>query len=340
MIFYVFPYAFMMMTLMLGLLLSIKHRNLIFLGLLPAFLLVVLRGDVGTDTSSYLNIVRNAGSDFYTFQGEVEPGFEFLLKVMFYFLGGERFVILALSGLATVLMALSFSNKKDDVLIFFLLVFPMFFYDMTMNGLRYGISFSLAKMAYDMKEGDNKLGFLGFALLSILFHISGVVVLALLIGRRLSIGYIVSGAVFISLVFFFYADRLLYKFLAYGDLQTPSLLSGVAPLLVFFSVYMLCVIFSLKDFKYLTFLLFLEFVFYILAKFTYAGIRFQFLILYVLFCSLPGFFVMNSKHRVSFVFLILVIGMLGFSFKARNMIEGAGVGDSPFLPYNFFWNEK
>lgn len=340
MIFYLFPYTFLLMSLLLGYLFSSNYRKIIFFGLLPAFFLVVLRGDTGTDTVSYLNIIQNTASDFYMFHGEVEFGFELLLKIMFYIGGGERVVVLMLSGFTVILMAISFSNTKNDVLVFFLLLFPIFFYDMTMNGLRYGISFSLAKIAYNLREEKNKAGFLIFTLMSIVFHVTGALVLTLLFSRKLNVKYFLCGNIFLILVIFFYFDRLLYKLTAYETLQAPSIVSGAAPLILVFSIYMCCVFCSFKNVMYLTFLFVLEVLFYFLAKFSYAGIRLQLLILYVLCSALPNLDVMNSTRRVFFVLGLFMIGLLGFSFKAKNMIDGEGVGNSPFLPYSFVWSAK
>lgn len=340
MIFYLFPYAFMLMSLLLGSLLSANYKKIVFFGLLPAFLLVVLRGDTGTDTVSYLNILQNTVSDFYVFHGDVEFGFELLSKIILYFGGGERLTVLVLSGLSVILMAVSFSNTREDALVFFLLLFPLFFYDMTMNGLRYGISFSLAKIAYNLRQEKSKVYLMAFAIISIFFHVSGLLVLLLLIGRQISIKYLLPGILFSILVVIFYYDRLLYKLAAYELIQAPGMVSGTAPLILVFAIYMCCVVLKFKNIMYLTFLFSLELLFYVLAKFSYAGIRLQLLVLYVLCCALPDLEVMNSKRRVFFAFGILMIGLLGFSFKARNMIDGEGSGDSPFLPYGFVWGAK
>lgn len=337
---YIVPYLYMIMAIAFGKVAGLENKKLLFFCLVPAFFMVVLRGDVGTDTASYMRIIEGFSSEFPNENGEVELGFEFVSKSLLYFGLSSRAVVVAFSWSICALIIFAFSRSKDDVLIFALLVFPIFFYDMTMNGLRYGLSFCFAKIAYDSIESDQKKTFIITTLLSVSFHLSGFILLTLLIARRLNVKKLLGVGVVSCLLLMLFFDRLLYKLAAYGDLQAPGDLSGLAPLVLFSLIYISVVIMSFKDVMYLTFLLILEIAFFALAKFTYAGLRFQFVILFALFCTLPKCYVMRSGNRGIFLCVIFYIGMLGFVSKSRNMIDGSDSGESPFIPYHFFWEER
>lgn len=338
---YLAPYLYVIATIVLGKIAGLENSKLLFLCLIPAFFIVVLRGDVGTDTASYMRIIEGISGESGDFNGnsEVEIGFELFSKVFLNFGFSSKAIVIAFSWAICVLIIFAFSQTRDDVLIFALLVFPIFFYDMTMNGLRYGISFCLAKIAYDSIENDKKKTFAVMALLSISFHLSGFILLVLLMARKLNFKYLIAGGLFSGVLLLIFLDRLLFKFSSYGDIQSPGGLSGLAPLLLFAIIYISIVIMSFKDVMYLTFLLLLEIVFFVLAKFSYAGLRFQFLTLFALLCTLPKCSVMRSQNRSIFLCLVFFIGVLGFVSKSRNMIDDIS-GESPFIPYQFFWERK
>jgi len=339
---YIAPYLYLMITLGLGKIAGLENRYLLLLCLVPAVFIVVLRGDVGTDTASYMRIIDSFSTETIGGGGtsEVEIGFEYISKFLLFIGLSSKAVVIFISWCVCALVAYAFSRTKDDIIIFVLLVFPIFFYDMTMNGLRYGLSFCLAKIAYDAIEDNKKKTFAIMTLLSISFHLSGFVLLVMLMARKLSFKHLVIGGLCACILLVVFLDRLLFKFSAYGDLEAPSGLSGLAPLLLFALIYISMIVMSFKDVAYLTFLFLLEIAFFILAKFSYAGLRFQFLTLFVLLCTLPRCAVMHSRNRTMFLCLVFFIGILGFVSKSRNMIDGIDSGESPFLPYKFYWESK
>lgn len=339
---YFAPYLYLIVTVGLGKIAGLDNRKLLFLCLVPAFFIVVLRGDVGTDTASYMRIIDSFSTEFGDSAGisEVEIGFEYFSKALLYLGFSSKAVVVAISWFVCALVIYAFSRTKDDVLVFALLVFPIFFYDMTMNGLRYGVSFCLAKIAYDSFESSKKKTFAIMTLLSISFHLSGFVLLVLLMARRLSVKHLIMGGLCAGILLLIFFDRLLFKFSAYGELEAPSGLSGLAPLLLFAMIYISMVVLSFRNVVYLTFLFVLEIAFFVLAKFSYAGLRFQFLTLFALLCTVPRCSVMYSRNRAIFLCLVFFIGILGFVSKSRNMIDGVDSGESPFIPYQFYWERK
>jgi hypothetical protein len=338
---YFVPYLCILVFIALLKHIGLDNSKLLLCCLIPAFFIVVLRGDVGTDTASYIRIINDISNQTNGGGGntEVELGFEFVARLLLSLGFSSKAVVVAFSWSICGLMILAFSQTKEDTLIFALLIFPIFFYDMTMNGLRYGIAFCFAKIAYDAIESSKKKTFVITALLSVSFHMSGFVLLVLLMARKFSIKYMVVGGVFAGVLLLIFMERLLFKLSAYGDLQAPSGLSGLAPLLLFTLIFASAIVMSFKDLKYLTFLFLLEVAFFILAKFSYAGLRFQFLTLFALICTLPRCAVMHSPNKITFLALVFFIGILGFASKSRNMIDGTDTGESPFIPYQFFWEK-
>lgn len=343
MIFYTIPYLFLLAFFTCGVNYKVKNYYLLFFGLLPAFLLVIFRANVGTDTVSYLQILDSIAisqGDVEASKEDLEFGFETLARCLLNLNLTSRFTLGVLSGLACILLLPAFARSREDAIVFVLLVFPVFFYDMTMNGLRYGIAFCLAKIAYDASERGEKICFSTAIFLAVSFHASSVLLLIILLARRISFKYLALGVAVSAMVVFFYYERLLFKFSAYEGLYSPSIFSGLAPLLIFLLVYIAVSLCSIRNLLYFSFLLLLEIIFFILAKFSYAGLRLQFLVLFALFCSLPSAAILYSRKRNVFLVMIFFVGLFGFATKSRNMIDDMGQGDSPFVPYRFVWEVK
>lgn len=343
MIFYTVPYIIVLSASFLSLLAKAKNSSLIVLAMFPAFLIVVLRGDVGTDTASYIQILdsirelMNHGSLIYD---EVEVGFNvtsaFILSLGY----SSRSAVLIISGFLCLLSIFAFTRSRNDALVFSFLILPVFFYDMSMNGLRYGIAFCLVKIAIDaLEQRKNYLSAL-FLICALSFHVSALILFSLLILRSINAKLIVVLFLLGLLGGVVASDRLMLKLSVYSNLTSPGELSGLYPLLIFILIYLTSVFGSRKDFWYLSLLLILEFLFFLMARFSYAGLRLQFLTLFALCCSVPSLGVMHGRWRQVFLLGLMLVGLLGFAGKLRNMNDGIGVGESPFLPYHFFWEAR
>jgi hypothetical protein len=302
---YIAPYLYIMVAIAILKNMGLENNQLLFCCLIPAFFVVVLRGQVGTDTASYLRIIDNIAANIEN--SDVEIGFELVAKLLLGLGFSSQAVVAAFSWLICALLIIAFSKTKDEVLIFVFLIFPIFFYDMTMNGLRYGIAFCFAKIAFNAIEEGKRKTFALMGLASVSFHLSGFILLVLLMARRFNFRYLMIGGVLATVLVFIFLDRLIFKFTVYGDLQAPNGLSGLAPLLLVILLYISTILTSLKDVKYLTFLLILETAFFLMAKFSYAGLRFQYLTLFAFLCILPRCAVMRSPDRAIFLALYLLL---------------------------------
>jgi hypothetical protein len=325
--------------------------------MLPLMLLVVLRGEVGTDTTSYINIisqVANAG----TFGG-VEAGFTYLVKVLLYLVNDPLQVCVLVALITTAVML--FASKSDDraLFVFIVCIVPLFYLDMTMNGLRYGLSFAFSMLAMSKFYQHRLFLSILFGALSVLFHVSGLLlflIATLLADNKLKfIKWLKLIVVLLLIVLaqYYLIDMINYlfeidllslldangKFIAYKRLFSPSWYSGLATLIISLSILYVMhggkkhdALLATYQFYILGILTLLTFI---LAKFSYAGIRLQFVVLFAMLLMmqfkprLAG--IMDTKRKNG----LLVIGFLGLLVLIKNLISTQGQGPSPFAPWRF-----
>ena len=229
--------------------------------------------------------------------------------------------------------------------IFGSIVIPYFYLGMVMNGVRYGLAFSLAVLAASYLLKRQSWWFWQISIIAGLSHLSALVLVFLLyiqsyLKNRLPAVVFTLGGGSGVMVFFFY-DYLVTKFNAYENILPPSSLSGLATFIISLCTLMIWFFDAqLRKNKQAIFSLFLLIVLsYALAQITYAGIRFQFLIVFLLVLSIQ--FQMaywNIKLGKKAAYMAIFTGFVGLMSKFRNMLDGYGAGESPFLPYVFFWS--
>jgi len=202
------------------------------------------------------------------------------------------------------------------------------------------MAFCFAKLAADyLDEKKLPLAVL-FFVLAFSFHVSSLLVFVLLAIRKISRNALVAFGALALIGAAVSSDQILLKMAAYESLESPDGLSGLAPLMISILIFMASLFFSPKSYIYLTFLLVSELSSFVLAKYSYAGLRLQFLILFVMCCGVPALDVMHARRRPFFMLSLMLIGVVGFAASMRNMVNGQGEGESPFLPYHFFWEVK
>jgi hypothetical protein len=322
----------------------LTEKFLFIIGLVPALIFIALRGNVGTDTGNYLNMVQEIASNEGLGPGDfdIEIGFYLLLKGLVLLFSEPRFVVNSISVFVALYCFHLFSKNIESFLIFSLLIFPVFFFDMTMNGLRYGLAFLLAKHASDEYLLGNKLKSFFLLVICIGFQLSGVLVFFLLRKNRFKILNLLYVTLFAIILYLIFQERFSYKFIAYTELESPSVTSGLLPLLVFLACWLnLLLVDSKFNLKFLP-LLALEVASFVLARFSYAGIRFQLLILYVFFCFISGINlnVYRRKNYILVISLFFLIGLIGFVGTLKHYTDDIGIPPSPFLPYHFFWESE
>lgn len=344
---YISSYLVLLTFCFLYLFLEAKESNAISIkaffitGLIPAIFFVVFRGNVGTDTGSYLQVIEYIIFDSFGDTGDIdiEIGFYLLLKGLIFLFSEPRFVVNAISFFITIYCFYLFSCDRIRFLIFTLLIFPLFFFDMTMNGLRYALSFLLAKHAADEYAINKRLKSLILLICCVGFQLSGVLVFFLLRVRQFKILTLIYTFIFGCIFYALFQERLIYKYAAYADLESPSIFSGLLPLIIFFACYICLILVDRRFAKKFMLLFVLEVASFVLAKFTYAGLRFQLLLLFVFFCFISEIDLKAyGKNKILVLSLFFLIGFVGFSGTLRHYINDAAMPPSPFLPYHFYWD--
>lgn len=323
--------------------------------MLPLILLVVLRGEVGTDTASYINIISQIAATG-AFEG-IEYGFTYLVKALHYVVNDPLQVCVLVALITTTVLLVA--SKSDGRALFVLIVciVPLFYLDMTMNDLRYGLSFAFAMLATSKFYLHPLYLSIALGVFAVLFHVSALFVFliaALLADDKLKfIRWLKLFTIVLLVVLaqYYLVDIIRYtldiimpvsldangKYLAYKFLSSPSWYSGLATLFISWSFlyvlhggkkqdalltsYQFCVLFSLTLFTF------------ILAKFSYAGLRLQSVLLFTMLLMmqfkprLAG--VMDAKRKQG----LLVIGFLGLLVFVKKLISTQGQGASPFAPW-------
>lgn len=351
MIYYIAPYLY---TLFFSLLLYFSNLKsikvwYIFVLLIPAVLVFFLRGNVGTDTYYYLALL-----DDYMHYGEsvarYEPGFEFLGKTLIYLGLSPRIGLATIGLMTTLLLCKSFAASKRQMLVMTLLVFPLYFFDFTMNGIRYGLSFSLAAIAVDKLYLKKYRSATIWAVIAISIQYSAALVILPFVGALVKKRYIFIFISFLILsylaspaLFNLFTDRISGKTDAYSEIFSPSLLSGLAPLLITFILYITFLCFNKNNFssKLIHVIFLLEIFSFIIAKFTYAGLRFQGVFMFCMILYLKhNIDVINVSYIRKLVYILILLSIVSLMLFLKNIYVTVDGDMSPYLPYKFFWEEQ
>ncbi|MDO6645483.1 EpsG family protein [Acinetobacter guillouiae] len=320
----------------------------IFVLLIPAILVFFLRGNVGTDTYYYLGLL-----DDYMHYGEslvkYEPGFEFLGKTLTYIGLSPRIALATIGLITTFILCKTYAASKRQMLVFTLLVFPLFFYDFTMNGIRYGLSFSLATVAVDLIYRKKYRSATIWGLIAFSVQYSSLLVILPFVGALVRKRYVIVvvvlmvGAFLASPdLFSLITDRVAGKRDAYSEVFAPSIFSGLAPLITVSLIYGVFLHYCSKSYSKLIHVIFLfEVLSYLMSKFTYAGLRFQGVFMYAMIL-----YIKNNIDFMEYIFIrkviyfLIILSFFGILIFIKNILIIDPNDMSPFLPYTFFWEEK
>lgn len=346
--YYIIPYVFLAFWMIIFITSKIEFKKLIlflFFCTIPAAFIAVFSGDVGTDKGYYYSTIYRTLNWGFS-EVNYEFGFKVLNLVIAEVVSNDVFVIIPIISTITYLfLLLSFSNNKFQLTIFSFLVFPFFFYDMTMNGLRYGLSFAITAYAsYQfIRHNRFKLFFiLGFLAINIQY--SSLLILLIIYFSQIKLQ---RKHLFIFVLFF----ALLYKILdfsyfdnkldSYKDLNSPSGISGLSPLVVFILIFILNYFLNKENKinKFFYVLLVLELLSFTLSLISYSGLRFQNLVIFALLILMANQYEFE-KYNGKFIFIFFLIGCLCLGLKIRNFMNEDELVETPFLPYEFYWERK
>jgi hypothetical protein len=341
---YVLSFGFALGCLLLGLIFG-RLRPAALIAFLPMLFFIATRGLVGVDSSNYLRIfeiIRTQG----LWDAGVEPGFALLVDRMASWFFHDPFDILVALGIIVAILVMigGFLLEGKQPLLLLGMVLPFFMFDMTMNGVRYGMAFALTSIAIAYLVRKRPFVFLGIGVAAVSIQVTSLILLAavwaLLEARvRTFIATALAGVV----VSFLFGEHISGRVSENVDLQITSALSGLAPLII--STIALAALAAHPDFRrsslwQLGLLFLLQLGGFVMARYFYAGLRFQILILFMIYLygaartRALGISLLKSQPTV---LLIILVAMAGAFLRLRNFSEDWGVGGSPFAPYYFRW---
>ncbi|MGU7769415.1 EpsG family protein [Burkholderia sp. MR1-5-21] len=309
-------------------------------GIAPAAVIAVLRGSTGTDTAAYLEMIEGIWTgNVVNVPRTLEPGFAWLVRALEWAGHDPHITVAIITLLIVVACVVAFGRTDEDALVFATLIFPLFFYDMAMSGLRYGLAFCLAKIASDAWDRRRRGTSIALAVAGVGMHVSAVLLVVLLQIRRMRalryVGLVVAIAVVVAAT---HLQALLAKIGFYAAFTPPAQMSGTAPLALALLALAMGGGLLRRVPRTLVFLFLCEIASFLLSRISYAGLRFQWLVLFAMGCQFVPLLRVPNVNRRWVTIALVVLGAIGFALRLRNMLGEYGIGPSPFLPYRFFWS--
>lgn len=346
MLFYLFPFFVLAGSTYIMYISKLQLKSyliFLFFACLPAICIALLSGHSGTDKQSYYTWIDN------TINGNIEkvhyePGFKYFTLFLSFIYPHVYFIIPVVGFLTSCLLILSYSRNKWQLLVFTFYIFPFFYFDMTMNGLRYGLSFALVSLAAHQlsKKNENIFLFFVFSIfaISIQYFSFLIIILIYLSQVQLKNNHLILLCIFGFIVFIFLDLNYFFnKVVGYKDMKSPSAISGLSSLFLFFIIFFFNW-FIVKKLHLIFFIMLgLEIASFIVSMYSYSGLRFQHMVLFSLMLFIAHFQESRPFDK-RFILIFILIGCLSILLKMRNFRNEDKSVDTPFLPYEFFWERK
>lgn len=319
-----------------------KSRRLwrVFVGVLPAILTVSLRGRVGTDSASYLKFYSQIDNiDISNIAlSEFEPAFVAIIKCISMISSDPIFIQSVVSFLCGLMLLLGFIKIEKEGFFFIFLFFPNFYFAMTMTTIRYGMAFAvficISSFMNEMKIGK------AFLLLPPFLHITSVFIVLLNYLEKINVRNLIVIFPAILLPYLFISSYAEGKFESYSDYSSPSEISGFSPMIITIVASAISITvckanneFNLNIIKMVV----IELVFFGLSKFSYAGLRLQWLLLSFLSYYLAKSYSSGKLELSKTAFnCFVMLGLLSFAIQYRYFVLDK-LNETPYIPYHFFW---
>jgi hypothetical protein len=333
-------YLFPLLVFYLGAALCISYRGtnsvVIAIASIPMVALVVLRGHCGTDTAAYYDAFRALGEGG-SYGGE--PLFNGYALLLWSIYPDPRFVVNGISLTTCLLLLWAISKDRYGAWFGGLVLVPAMFYELTMNVMRFGLAASIFLIATRVPPERRPVRYAFFALIATGMHFSSILLFLIFVAatRRGKTLVIVGFSFLAAIASFLLPAYLGDKATLYGAMSAPNASSGLL-FLILQGLILVAMYSNRRDFNVPTagwwICGILSVAFYVLTQITYAGIRFQ-LLLVVLLVSVMWRQYAPLRGRVSARLLgwLLVIGLIALAGRMHNMADEAGRTESPFLPY-------
>lgn len=338
---YIICYVILIACLIAGLALD-RMRTAAIIAFVPMFYLIAARGLVGVDSAFYVqqfDVIRYQGF----LGGGFEPGFSILIEMMTYFFVDSFDILIVLGCAAAILILLAALILEREPILFLSLTLPFFLFDMTMNGVRYGLAFAIVALGVAALLAGRRWLFalcvVGAATVQISSVLLAVGVWALIEARPrtfLAITFLGAG------LFYNFGGYLSDKAAQNADLAAAGGFSGVLPLLITFAMLLSIGLASGERWREIvipvTGLAFFQVAAFGFSRFYYAGLRIQSLIVFMTYLV---FVILLARRQVNLrnnkvVLVIMVATCIASSLlRLKNFNDEQSIGLSPFAPYYF-----
>lgn len=335
---YIVCYAILIMSLAIGMLLD-KLRTATIIAFVPMFVLIAGRGMVGTDSAIYVqtfDIIRYQGFLASNF----EPGFSLLVELLTWAFRDSFYILIFLGSLTALIMLIAGLLLERTPLLFTTIVMPYFLFDMTINGLRYGLSFAIVALgAAALSRGWFK-AFAACCIMAASIQVSSVLLAvglwALIEARVKTFIGAAIGLVGVLVLFGSYLDD---KVSQNTEITGLGGLSGIIPLLTTIIV-VAAVRFSdrkVLDSRLPIFaILAMQIASFALARYYYAGLRFQSLFLFLLYLFI-AMAARKSTVKISSDRLITCALMITLALSSLSRLTNFSDDTSGLSPFNPFY---
>lgn len=302
----------------------------------PLVLLACLRGNAGTDTAAYYTAFMSLGS------GEGyggEPLFNLIAQALWAVEPDPRFVVNCISLTTAVLMLWALARTRYGAWFGGLLLVPAMFYELTMNVMRFGLASSLFLLATRVPPQQKPVRYFIYAVLGTCTHFSSALMFLfyLVITRRGQTGMLLGCVVAVIGGSFLVPGYLDDKASLYSGLAAPNASSGLMFLMI--QMLLLGVMINFRkdfDIPVIGWVICASsaIALLVLTHITYAGIRFQLLLVYLMVVVLLRRYTpTNGRVSNRLAVWLFVIGLIALAGRFHNMLDEEGKGASPFLPY-------
>ncbi|MFT4068079.1 EpsG family protein [Paraburkholderia sp.] len=303
---------------------------------LPIVALAVLRGHSGTDTAAYYQAFTDLG------QGNgygAEPLFNAYAQFLWAVYPDPRFVVNGISMTTALLLLWSISRSRYGIWFGGLVLVPGMFYELTMNVMRFGLASAIFLLATRIAPHRKPVRYVIYALIGTCVHFSSALLFLLFVattrrGHTLMIVGVAIVVIGISLVM---PDYFSDKTSLYTGMAAPNASSGLLFLLIQLLMLTVMIVyrrqFAIPPIGWLICAV-LAVALYGITQVTYAGIRFQLILVNLMLVMLWRQFSPRNRHMpASLATWLFIIGLIALAGRIHNMSDEEGKGESPFLPY-------
>lgn len=319
-----------------------RARTAAVIAFAPMMYLITARGLVGVDSAFYVqqfDVIRYQGF----LAGGFEPGFAIIVEVLTYVFADSFDILVILGSVAALLILAAALMLEREPVLFLSLVLPFFLFDMTMNGLRYGLAFSIIAFGAAALIAGRRWLFLACVVGAATIQITSVL---LAVGVWTLVE--VRPRTFLAIALL--GAGMLYQFGGYlgdkaaqnADLAAAGGLSGVVPLLVTFLMLVAIGLASGDRWRSVAVpvlgLGLLQLTAFGVSRVYYAGLRVQSI---VVFMSYLVFAILVSRNHIDLrrnklvAAILIFVCIVSSALRLKNFNDEQGVGLSPFAPYYY-----